>query len=224
MKGKKNLILSAAIAFVVIIILIIVLFPKGNKDEEGAEVISKRVKLNLIDETVKVEEDGLKPVEGAAPATQPAPFSAEDSAPVAEPAPAPAEVKKAVEPVPAAPVEARVEPAPTAKKAPAKPRTIKTASVNKLALAVKKPWAINIASFPDREGANRLAKSLKSAGYNAYITSFKKDGVYYSRVRVGFYASREAAQRAGNAIKKQHNVQSPWVVKPGKDEAALHIR
>ncbi|MDP2690301.1 MAG: SPOR domain-containing protein [Deltaproteobacteria bacterium] len=212
MKGKKNLFLSAAIAVVVIIILLIVLFPKGKNDEDGAEVISKRVKLNLIDETVKVEEDGLKPVEGAEPSAQAAPVSAVDKAPVAE-------VKKALEPAP--------RPAPTVKKTPSRPKTvktIKTASVDKRALAAKKPWAINVASFPDREGANSLARSLKSAGYNAYITSFKKDGVNYRRVRVGFYASREDAQRAGSAIKRQHNVQSPWIVKPGKDETAQYIR
>ena len=223
LKGKKNLFVIAAIAVVVIIILIIAFFPKGEKEEQGAQVITKRVKLNLIDETVNVGENHMDKAEAEAdaghatgPANEPEPVKAEEARAVT---PAPEPVKIAPEPVK---TEAR-KAAPVAKVSPA-PKKTQTASVSKVTLAARKPWAINVASFPDGEGARMLEKSLDAAGYNAYITRFSKDGIDWSRVRVGFYASKEEAQRSGEAIKRQYKVQSPWIVMPTKEETSRYIR
>jgi len=237
LKGKKNLFVIAAIAVVVIIILIIAFFPKGEKEEQGAQVITKRVKLNLIDETVNVGENHMDKAEAEAdaghatePANGPEPVKAEEAKAVT-PAPepvmiAPEPVKIAPEPVKIAPEPVKTEArkaAPVAKVAPA-PKKTQTASVSKVTLAARKPWAINVASFPDGEGARMLEKSLDAAGYNAYITHFSKDGIDWSRVRVGFYASKEEAQRSGEAIKRQYKVQSPWIVMPTKEETSRYIR
>jgi len=116
-----------------------------------------------------------------------------------------------------------VKKAPVKKVAPAPKRT-QTASVSKATLAARKPWAVNVASFPNSEGARLLEKSLEADGYNAYITSFLKDGISWSRVRVGFYGTKEEALRSGDAIKRQYKVQSPWIVMPTKDETAKYIR
>ena len=241
-KGSKNLLIIAAIAFVVVIIIIIAFFPKGEQDEQGAQVITKRVKLNLIEETVNVGEDHLnqeeaEPGHTGEPAGEPdgepvmaEPEKAADDmpAPALEPvqmAPAPvkeAPVKEA--PVKEAPVkEAVVKKAPVKKVAPAPKRT-QTASVSKISLAARKPWAVNVASFPNSEGARLLEKSLEADGYNAYITSFLKDDISWSRVRVGFYGTKEEALRSGDAIKRQYKVQSPWIVMPTKEETTKYIR
>ncbi|MFQ5735444.1 MAG: SPOR domain-containing protein [Thermodesulfobacteriota bacterium] len=217
-KDKKNLFLSAAIAFVVIIILLIAFFPKPRKAETGPDVISKRVKLNIIDETVKVGEEGTQTAQA-----RPAPGSAPDghtSAP--EPRKAPVEARKRVD---LRPVETPViKPASPVKKAGKAAKKVRTASVDRAALAAKRPWAINVASFPNRDGALRLAKALGSAGYNSYVTVFTKDGVDWNRVRVGFYASKADAKKAGDRIKRRYKVQSPWIVLPTRDETAGHIR
>ena len=235
LKGKKNLFVIAAIAVVVIIILIIAFFPKGEKEEQGAQVITKRVKLNLIDETVNVGENHMDKAEAEAdaghatePANGPEPVKAEEvkaeEAKAVTPAPEP--VMIAPEPVKIAPEPVKTEArkaAPVAKVSPA-PKKTQTASVSKVTLAARKPWAINVASFPDGEGARMLEKSLDAAGYNAYITRFSKDGIDWSRVRVGFYATKEEAQRSGEAIKRQYKVQSPWIVMPTKEETSRYIR
>lgn len=213
LKDKKNLFVIAAIAFVVLIILIIAFFPKPERDEQGPHVITKRVKLNLIDETVNVGEDHAKQEEAKA--------SAEPSSAPVEPVMA-AEEKAAV-PEPVAKPAAPVRKAAVKKAAPA-PKKARTASVNRTALAERKPWAINVASFPNGNGARKLERSLDAAGYNAYTTLFRKDGINWTRVRVGFYASREEAQRSGDAIKRQYKVQSPWIVKPTKEETSTHIK
>ena len=234
LKGKKNLFIIAAIAFVVVLILIIAFFPKGEKDEQGAQVITKRVKLNLIDETVNVGEDHLNQEEADAGHTD-APVSEPAGEPALEPVmaepeeaatPAPEPVKMAPEPVKMAPEPVREAPVRKAvvKKVVPAPKRTQTASVSKGTLAARKPWAINVASFPNSDGARMLEKSLEADGYNAYITSFPKDGISWSRVRVGFYGSKEEAQRHGDSIKRQYKVQSPWIVMPTREETAKYIR
>lgn len=84
----------------------------------------------------------------------------------------------------------------------------------------KKPYAVNVASFPSLKEAHSLLKSLKASGYTAYTTEFTKEGVKWYRVRVGFYRSREEASKVGDRLESRYNVQSPWIVKPPKEEAA----
>ncbi|MBI4948545.1 MAG: SPOR domain-containing protein [Deltaproteobacteria bacterium] len=84
----------------------------------------------------------------------------------------------------------------------------------------KKPYAVNVASFPSLKEAHSLLKSLKASGYIAYTTEFTKEGVKWYRVRVGFYKSREEASKVGDRLESRYNVQSPWIVKPPKEEAA----
>ncbi len=238
MTEKKNLFLSAAIAIVVVIILVIAFFPKGRNDGDGPDVISKRVKLNLIDETAKVDEQDMKPGTGAsaqntaaepstpakdvstlAPAPAAGPGPATGTAPAAGSAPEAAPATVVAKP---APIQVKRAPAPAAKHA-VKKKTV-TASLDKSALAAKKPWAINVASFPNRDGALKLSKALNASGYNAYVTVFELKGRTWNRVRVGFYDTRETATQVGNYIRKKYRVQDPWVVKPSREETSEHIR
>lgn len=88
----------------------------------------------------------------------------------------------------------------------------------------KKPYAVNVASFPSLKEAQSLLKSLKASGYTAYSTEFTKDGIKWYRVRVGFYKSRDEATKVGDKLESKYNIQSPWIVKPAREEAAGYIK
>jgi len=90
---------------------------------------------------------------------------------------------------------------------------------------LRNSWVVNVASFTRTSDAQRLQKRLTSAGYNTYITQFRKGGILYYRVRVGFYSSRNLARKKGKAISSSfRNIGSPWVAKPGMDEILTHSK
>ena len=63
-------------------------------------------------------------------------------------------------------------------------------------------YAIQLAAFSDDKGANALAGRLKRAGYTAYTEPVKNaKGVTLYRVRVGPYASKDAAAAAHDKLK-----------------------
>lgn len=107
--------------------------------------------------------------------------------------------------------------APEAEKAAKKkeaPRPRKKA----LALLLKQPWVVNVASFSTSSEAAVLSSRLKEAGFNVYLTEFTKDGKKWHRVRVGFYSTKRGAVQASKAIAAKHRVKSPWVAKAAKEE------
>lgn len=84
---------------------------------------------------------------------------------------------------------------------------------------LRKSWVLNVASFTQTSEAERLKKRLLKAGYNTYITKFRKGPTLYYRVRVGFYLSNNDAKKDGRIItSKFRDVGTPWVSKPGMDE------
>ncbi|MBI5561502.1 MAG: SPOR domain-containing protein [Deltaproteobacteria bacterium] len=139
---------------------------------------------------------GKMPVTTAKPETQ---AKVDKAAP--SPAPPPAKAEKAVKPA---------EPAPPAEKTAPK--------------AITKSWAVNTASFPYRDEAERFAKALRKAGYNVYITEFKKDDVVWQRVRVGFYRTQAEAVKAVKDIGVRFKIDTPWAVKPSKKEVERHTK
>ena len=61
---------------------------------------------------------------------------------------------------------------------------------------------MQLAAFSDDKGANALAGRLKRAGYTAYTEPVKNaKGVTLYRVRVGPYASKDAATAAREKLK-----------------------
>jgi cell division septation protein DedD len=227
LKGK-NLIVVAAAAFVLIIVLVLVFFPASKDNSEGPEVISKRVKINLQDDTAppadetKTETAALTQVEKTSP-TEPGTNGTEKTA---EPpikiylaetgAQIDTEAGKKEEAVKKP--EKAVRPVEkSAARTPQKPRQT---------VASKAPargdWALNVASFSGLPEAKKLRGELKALGYNSYITEFTKDSVRWYRVRVGFYPTRTNAENVGKKIKQRFKVQTPWVVKPPKEEVSAY--
>lgn len=117
----------------------------------------------------------IRPAQPSLAAPPPATASGEAStSPAALPSSAPV-------PLPAAPLKAE---APEEK-----PRPIQPPAKKELR------YTIQIASFQDRESAERLALELESRGLDAYVekTTIPRRGVWY-RVRVGSFATKEEAR------------------------------
>jgi len=90
---------------------------------------------------------------------------------------------------------------------------------------LNKSWAINVISTGSEYEAGELAKKMKSAGYNAYVTRFQsKEGSIWFRLRVGFFPSRSEAKLAASKISKKFGIKDSWVVKPGSNEVKKFIR
>jgi DedD protein len=117
------------------------------------------------------------PASSALPASAPASIS---------PSPAPAHPKEAPKPAAAVPVAA-----------PAK------ATAAHAAGNAHEGFAVQLAAFSDDKGANALAHRLNKAGYSAYTEPLKTSKGTLWRVRVGPYASREAALAARDKLKRE---------------------
>ncbi|MBI5826167.1 MAG: SPOR domain-containing protein [Deltaproteobacteria bacterium] len=225
-KGKKTLIIALIAACAAVIVLIAVFMPSGvKKTEVTEEVISKRAKI-----------EPQAPEQALPPAPQAPAVTAEIKQPAARPEPEAgktAEATKEPEKVKAAGKAVKKEtvtekPKKTVKSEKASPESGRTkakekAASSRLAAAMSRPWAVNIASYLDEGPAKELVASRRSAGYNAYTTEGKKSGKTWHRVRVGFYRTRADAEKAGRTIEKKFNLPSTWVVKPARNETAGHI-
>ncbi len=203
------------------LILLLALVPAcGKKKDKGdSEVISKRVKIELKDSAAPVEGSAVTEIQPAqvpaAPATRtaPAPFVAEKKEPE----------KKTVAEAPAKPAIKIDLQDNKDKKTAQKPSNTKKAQAETDSKKIKKkvltkPWALNLASYPDIHSAQALTGKLKKAGYDAYITDFTKKGVKWHRVRVGFYSTKKEALSAAKTIEKKFGIRNPWTVKPEKEE------
>lgn len=247
LKDKKLPLIAGGAA--VIVILLLLIFMPSKKAEDGPEVISKRVKIEVpmdgaapIDSTTDAAGSvEAQVVQTAAPQVQapaPAPAPIAKPAPVqpkaepkieAKPAPAPIQPRRVEEPVKAAKAEKKKEEAVkekaktvTAEKKKTAEKAKKVAEVSKRILT-DKLWVLNIASFPSISEAQTLATKLKKAGYKAYVVKFTRDSVDWHRVRVGFYASREEAVKNGKSIKTKFGLDEPWVARPDSSELRAHL-
>jgi DedD protein len=126
----------------------------------------------------------------------------EASVPVAPVAPAP--TAKAVTP-PTAPVPApttaakpTVAPAQPISAAPRPDTTQSRVDANGLSIS----WSVQLASLSSRDSAEKLQKSLRSQGYNAYIRT--ADGK--NRVFVGPLIERAEADRLRDLLSRQQNL------------------
>lgn len=212
----------------------------GKSDTSQEEVISKKIKIaeNIPAENIEGQPAAPEP---AAPASaSPETATPAPALTAQEPQPRPAKPEPAPEP----PVEEKAKksitmdvkenasaPPVAEKKEPAQKKEVKKAAAAKkpvkkkaVVKAAPKIWAINVASFKGLKDAQDMTTSLKLAGYNAYITPFTKNGVGWHRVRIGFYRTRDDAEKAGAAVKKRFRIETPWVVKAAKAEASEHAK
>jgi len=142
------------------------------------------------------------PAAGAAPATPPAvPEAPRKSLAEAEQSvlgPGKAVVPEAKAPA-AAPAPAKTE-APKASATPAAARAETKAAPAK-AVPAKDAHVVQLGAFTDDKGANALAGRLTKAGYPAYVEPVTTSRGPIWRVRVGPYATRDAAVQARDRLK-----------------------
>ncbi|MVW88459.1 SPOR domain-containing protein [Pseudomonas sp. PB101] len=125
----------------------------------------------------------------------------ESAVPVAPVAPAPAAkpVTPSPAPVPALAAKPATAPAQPITAAPGKPDTTPS-RVDANGLSVS--WSVQLASLANRESAEKLQKTLRSQGYNAYIRT--ADGK--NRVFVGPLIERAEADRLRDLLNRQQNL------------------
>jgi DedD protein len=143
----------------------------------------------LPQEPVPSDDEIAQQEAQAVPAVPVAPAPAAAAKPVAPPpAPVPALAAKPA-PAPAQPITA----------APGKPDTTQS-RVDANGLSVS--WSVQLASLSSRESAEKLQKTLRSQGYNAYIRT--ADGK--NRVFVGPLIERAEADRLRDLLNRQQNL------------------
>ncbi|EJM95018.1 hypothetical protein PMI34_01015 [Pseudomonas sp. GM74] len=123
----------------------------------------------------------------------------ESAVPAVPVAPAPAAKPPAPAPVPALAAKPATAPAQPITAAPGKPDTTQS-RVDANGLSVS--WSVQLASLSSRESAEKLQKTLRSQGYNAYIRT--ADGK--NRVFVGPLIERAEADRLRDLLNRQQNL------------------
>ena len=125
---------------------------------------------------------------------------AKPAPPVAPKVPAlPVPAVKPVAPAPALAAKPATAPAQPITAAPGKPDTTQSrVDANGLSIS----WSVQLASLANRESAEKLQKTLRSQGYNAYIRS--ADGK--NRVFVGPLIERAEADRLRDLLNRQQNL------------------
>lgn len=73
-------------------------------------------------------------------------------------------------------------------------------------------WAIQVAEYPDLEGATRLVTQLRELELPAYSAAALVDGRKVHRVRVSGFATREGASAAVTAVATRAGSTTPLVV------------
>ncbi|KAB0486840.1 DedD protein [Pseudomonas reinekei] len=142
----------------------------------------------LPQEPVPSDDEIAQQEAPAAPAASVAP--APTAKPVTPPAPAP---------VPALAAKPATAPSQPISAAPGKPDTTQS-RVDANGLSVS--WSVQLASLANRESAEKLQKTLRSQGYNAYIRT--ADGK--NRVFVGPLIERAEADRLRDLLNRQQNL------------------
>ncbi|WP_223592909.1 SPOR domain-containing protein [Pseudomonas sp. A-R-19] len=123
----------------------------------------------------------------------------ESAVPAAPVAAVPAAKPPAPAPVPALAAKPATAPAQPITAAPGKPDTTQS-RVDANGLSVS--WSVQLASLANRESAEKLQKTLRSQGYNAYIRT--ADGK--NRVFVGPLIERAEADRLRDLLNRQQNL------------------
>lgn len=195
-KGLLQRIVGALVLVALAVIFVPMLF---NREDAGRQVTVDAPPMPEPPATPVIETQSVEVPE---PDAEPFPEEyeiveegrvAEPSAP-AEPSPAPAKPESAPAASESAPAEA-VQPAPPAATAAPEEKHLDAAN-----LPVS--WSVQLASLSSRENADKLQKTLRSQGYNAYIRT--ADGM--NRVFVGPLVERAEADRLRDQLQRQQKL------------------
>ena len=181
-KGLKQRIVGALVLVALAVIFLPMLF---SREDELRQVV---VDAPAMPAKPVIPEVELDPVQVPEPV-------ADDAVPPVEPVP-----QAPSDPVTPVPTEPEVQPKAEVVASAAKPAEKPASGLDANNLPVS--WSVQLASLSSREGAEKLQKTLRSGGYNAYIRTF--DGM--NRVFVGPVIERAEADRLRDLLNRQQNL------------------
>ncbi|MBC8648237.1 MULTISPECIES: SPOR domain-containing protein [Pseudomonadaceae] len=191
-RGLLQRIVGALVLLALAVIFVPMLF---NREDAGRQIVVDAPEMPEAPAAPVIE---AQPVEVPEPEVEPFPeefeiieenAAAQSETPATPINPAPTPVESA--PAPAAPESATAETPPTA----TEEKRLDTAN-----LPIS--WSVQLASLSSRENADKLQKTLRSQGYNAYIRT--ADGM--NRVFVGPLVERAEANRLRDQLQRQQKL------------------
>jgi DedD protein len=139
------------------------------------------------------------------------PMTAPAASPAASPAPSPGLASTSGPPAAAQPaVQPGPAPAPSAVEGPAPTVTTPVAAQSAPATQAPPPapsipgrggWAVQVGAFGSAATADKLARELQSAGFEAYVAPVSRAGKALNRVRVGPESERSRAEALATSLK-----------------------
>lgn len=122
---------------------------------------------------------------------------------VSEKEPASIDLTARTEPADAAPGNATpaADPAPVAEQSADTPAPAAEPAGDTEETAGIQPWTVQAGSFSNDANAETLAAGLRALGYPAYVSRFDDGKSVHHRVRIGGFASRDAAQAKADEIR-----------------------
>ncbi|WP_199270038.1 SPOR domain-containing protein [Stutzerimonas stutzeri] len=192
-RGLMQRIVGALVLVALAVIFVPMLF---NREDAGRQVA---VDAPPMPDTPVAPVIETQPVEVPEPQAEPFPESFEiiEEGPSAE-----AEAPSApITPAPVEPQPAPVPPGPAAVQSPpVEPATAPEQRLDTANLPVS--WSVQLASLSSRENAEKLQKTLRAQGYNAYIRT--AEGM--NRVFVGPLVERAEANRLRDQLQRQQKL------------------
>ncbi len=89
----------------------------------------------------------------------------------------------------------------------ARPQVVAQAAAAKKPDATANHFTLQLSAFPDKQDAEEFMKKIQSAGYKPFLVASEipGKGIFY-RVRVGDYASRQAAVDAKTEFERKQRI------------------
>jgi DedD protein len=210
--------LLGAVVLIALAIIFVPMFLSGPAPQQTSETVN----LAIPPAPDREFQNRVLPVDAtpnAAKGTDSATSEPVTNTPLAtvETPPRPAEIPQPTEPVSTAPAEAT--PPPKAEPAPAKPEAPKVAD-NAPGRAANGRFYVHLGVYTVAKNADDLVASLKQGGMPAFTEASEAQGKAASRVRVGPYEDRAAAEAARLRIKQMNPAVASSVVQLADDAKA----
>ena len=87
---------------------------------------------------------------------------------------------------------------------------------------VPRLWAINALSTQDRDKLRRTMDALVQIPHTVYAYKANIKGQEWYRIRIGFFKTRQEAERVGSELAREHKLPTPWILRPKSEEIKAH--
>ena len=85
------------------------------------------------------------------------------------------------------------------------------------------PWAVQVYSGRSHQEVENLSDKLNKKGYAAYVTSVTLNNEEWHRLRIGFFPTKDEAEKVGKRVLADFQLASFWAVLPSKGEITAHF-